>query len=454
MAKFQSLKGFRDFYPEDFAKRAFVTDTWRRIAKSYGFEEYDAPPLESLDLYRHKSGEELVSQLYSFVDKGGREVAMRPEMTPSVARMIAERWQALPKPIRWFSIPQLFRYERPQAGRLREHFQFNVDVFGDATGLAEAEILALVIDAFVAFGLKPEDVQIRISDRRVLNTLLRNLGAREEQFPAVYSVLDKYQREERSAALKRLLEAGLSDEFATNLFATIERYRNIKRRQEFIAEFGESNQFTVMHHYLEGLVADHNKWLTFDLTIVRGLGYYTGTVFEAFDTRGEYRAICGGGRYDGLLESLGGAAAPAVGFGWGDVVLTEMLSKRGDFSIPKPRVDWFVAGGNDYLEALRTSRRLREMGFTVLTGRPNEAPKASPRGYSAAFKTSRFTWTLRDDLPAHFQDNEAGISFEHPSYELALQHLSSIRLTNNRPPTPAEVRTAFDGWRLRGSDYR
>ena len=365
MPKFQSLKGFRDFYPEEFAVRAYITDTWRAVAKSFGFQEYDAPPLESLDLYRHKSGDELVSQLYSFVDKGGREVALRPEMTPSVARMVAERWQSLPKPVRWFSIPQLFRYERPQAGRLREHFQFNADIFGDASASAEAELLALLISALQAFKLTPQDVQIRLSDRRVLNSILEKLGISSEHHAIAYSVLDKFDREDRASAANRLSHAGIEASVAQALFETVERLRNVKSNEEFEAHFGEGSPFLNMWHELIGQVHEPKSWVTFDLAIVRGLGYYTGTVFEVFDTKGKYRAICGGGRYDGLLESLGGPSAAAIGLGWGDVVLSTMLADLGRLPKPSPSVEFLVYSSSGKGMEAKRARNFRELGISA-----------------------------------------------------------------------------------------
>ena len=204
----QALPGFRDFYPADLALRAHIFRTWRAVGGRYGFEEYDGPPLEPLELYTAKSGEEIVGQLYSFIDKGGREVSLRPEMTPTLARMVAARANGLKKPIRWFSIPQLFRYERQQRGRLREHFQFNCDLIGESGHLADAEIIALAIDAVRAFGLGPEDIRVRLSDRRLLTALLDGLGVSAAQVPLVYQVLDKVRRTPEETSVTRLSGAG------------------------------------------------------------------------------------------------------------------------------------------------------------------------------------------------------------------------------------------------------
>ena len=448
MPKFQSLKGFRDFYPEDFATRSFITDTWRFVARKHGFQEYDAPPLESLELYKHKSGEELVSQLYSFVDKGGREVAMRPEMTPSVARMIAERWQSLAKPVRWFSVPQLFRYERPQAGRLREHFQFNADIFGDASPRAEAELLAMVVDAFEAFSLTFEDVQVRLSDRRVLNGVLSRLGATPQQLPTLYSVLDKFEREDRDRSRQRLRHAGISDEQVRELFDLVETFRNVKSFAGLEAVLGEGDSFLAMLHDLSALIDDPWRWITFDLTIVRGLGYYTGTVFEAFDTRGKYRAICGGGRYDGLLESLGGPPAAAIGFGWGDVVLTELLRDLGKIPDPAPTVDWIVyMDQGPTHEAYPRVKRLRKMGFKVL-GVPGPQGR-KVQSQAKASNSTEFFYVIGERTTV--VRSRTGEIVRHHSYDVFLNELEALIRTRQCIPTPDEIWTLAQSPHLRST---
>ncbi len=323
------LPGFRDFYPEQFAERAHIFDTWRRVVRRYAFQEYDGPPLEPLDLYIQKSGDEIVTQLYHFVDKGDRAVALRPEMTPTFARMVGARAQTLRKPVRWFSIPQLFRYERAQKGRLREHYQLNVDIVGEVDVLADAELLSIAIEIMRAFGLSAADVRARVSDRRLLNALLTHLDIAESVWPTVYAVLDKLERQPREVSDGKLVAAGLSSEvrqailgFATLDFPTLRTtYGSSPIVAQHIQRFGE-----YLAHATAMGVAD---WVQFDLTIVRGLAYYTGIVFELFDAVGEFRAICGGGRYDTLLAALGGVDMPALGFGLGDVVLGELLRARG-----------------------------------------------------------------------------------------------------------------------------
>lgn len=356
------LPGFRDFYPAEFAERAFIFSTWREVARRYGFVEYDGPPLESLDLYTAKSGDEIVGQLYAFTDKGGREVSLRPEMTPTVARMVAARANALRKPVRWFSLPQLFRYERQQRGRLREHFQLNVDIFGEASVAADAELLAVAIDLMGEFRLTSEDVRARVSDRRLLHALVTAAGVGEEQVPAVFAVIDKVERQTRAATLDRLAEAGLSRAAAEAVLETVGRSDLAAIGRDF-ASFPDVAQrvdeLTRYFGHLENLGVGH--WATLDLRIVRGLAYYTGIVFELFDARGEFRAICGGGRYDDLLQGLSGSDLAAVGFGMGDVVLGELLKARALMPAAGSRLDYWVAAADPSLlpTVLSVAARLR-----------------------------------------------------------------------------------------------
>ena len=370
-----ALPGFRDFYPDEFAQRAHIFKAWREVARRYAFVEYDGPPLEPLELYTKKSGEEITRQLYAFTDKGGREVALRPEMTPTFARMVSERVNALRKPVRWFSIPQLFRYERSQRGRLREHFQLNVDIVGEASELADAELLAFAIDVMRELGLKAGDVKARVSDRGLLIAMLDQKGVQPGARGAVFETLDKSGREEvHNAGNLRLQEAGLSTEQLDFVISwlmsenTLESISDEFAQSEIVAP--HIQRLTSYFGHLNSLgVSD--EWVVPDLSIVRGLAYYTGTVFELFDTNRDLRAICGGGRYDNLLEAIGGVDLPALGFGMGDVVLGELLKERG--LMPRGAAygaDLFIVGGNGALDhpiadALRLVRVLRGAGLSV-----------------------------------------------------------------------------------------
>jgi histidyl-tRNA synthetase len=357
-----ALPGFRDFYPEQFAERAYVTKVWRQVAHRYAFVEYDGPPLEPLDLYTKKSGDEIVGQLYNFKDKGDRDVSLRPEMTPTLARMVAAKANALRKPVRWFSVPQLFRYERQQRGRLREHFQLNVDIIGEADVSADAELLAVAIDIMREFGLTPHDVRARVSDRRLLRSLLQTLGATDAQLPAIFGVIDKIHRQPKNITEEKLVAAGLDPNGAGKVIEVA----SIADLDTIAKQFPQVD-LVELRRYMDRLEQlGVRDWVSLDLSIVRGLAYYTGIVFELFDAKGELRAICGGGRYDTLLESLGGVDLPALGFGMGDVVLTELLRDRG-LNVTVDAPDFWVAAAMDSDEpnVVRTATALRRLGASV-----------------------------------------------------------------------------------------
>jgi len=365
-----ALPGFRDFYPDDLALRNHIFAIWRSIARRYGFEEYDGPPLEALELYTEKSGAEIVQQLYTFSDKGDRAVALRPEMTPTLARMVGARAQALKKPIRWFSIPQLFRYERQQRGRLREHFQLNMDLLGEASPLADAELIAAAIDILRAFGFGPGDVTVRMSDRRVVGALLVGAGVREGQLPIAYAAIDRSEREPRDVISARLREAGVAPAVAEAVIrvAGLEGLPAVTQALEqcHAAAAGEPLREAVGALTAMGLA----EFVAIDLRIVRGLAYYTGIVFEAFDRGKALRAICGGGRYDGLLKALGGIDLPALGFGMGDVVLGDLLRERkGSFEAPALLDAFLIAvSGDDVAPVLSLAHELRDRGVAVEYG--------------------------------------------------------------------------------------
>ncbi len=367
-----ALPGFRDFYPAECAEREHVFRAMRTVARRHAFVEYDGPPLEALELYTKKSGDEIVGQLYNFEDKGGRAVALRPEMTPSFARMVAARANALRKPLRWFSIPQLFRYERQQKGRLREHFQLNVDIVGEPGEVADAELMAVAVDVMRELRLTPADVRVRVSDRRLLFAALETLGLDASQRGVALGVIDKISRQPREVSAEKLVGAGVAA-------ATVDRLLDLvatKSVDAFVetAGGGPGVQFAAAPlrramEYLGALGA--LDWIDFDPTIVRGLAYYTGIVFELFDSQGEFRAICGGGRYDDLLNTLGGVDLPALGFGMGDVVLSELVRARG--LMPEGATvgaDFYIVGGpgaaaRPFTDALRLANRLRRGGFAV-----------------------------------------------------------------------------------------
>jgi histidyl-tRNA synthetase len=339
-----ALPGFRDFYPDDCAFRNAIFAKWRDVAHRYGFVEYDGPPLEPLDLFTKKSGDEIAGQLYHFKDKGDRDVALRPEMTPTLARLVTARHKDFKKPLKWFSIPQVFRYERQQKGRLREHYQFNCDIIGEASLEADVELIALAIDTLRAFGLTEKDFVVRLSDRQFWTDFMDAKGIPEDQRYAFIQAIDKSEREDRAKTAEKL--GPVADE----VFALLED-----------AAKGRSERLDTVEAGLRARgLGDYVKR---DYTVVRGLAYYTGVVFELFDRSGEFRAIAGGGRYDTLLKNLGGVDLPALGFGLGDVVLGEILKKTAFSSQYMPVRFFVVVADENYREkAMQLVQELRQLG--------------------------------------------------------------------------------------------
>lgn len=362
---FEPPRGMRDFYPEDLAVRNAIFQAWSQAARSFGFAQYDACVVESLDLLKRKGGEEIVEQLYAFRDKSDRELALRAEMTPTLARLIAARQGQLIFPLKWFAIAQCFRYERMSRGRKREHYQWNLDIVGAAALTAEAEVLACALDALERLGLGAADVRVHLSSRALLGDLLTAAGVPAACHPATFLALDKRGKLDDDAIRALLKDSGVDsagidaifrvaglqslEDAAGLLQGTPPSWLAIKELLARLAEYG---------------VADR---VCFDLGVVRGLGYYTGMVFEAFDIEKKFRAIFGGGRYDRLLEDVGGGALPAVGLGFGDVVIAELLADKG--KLARLREPFDVAVG--YMEeAQRTAavgigRRLRRDGQQV-----------------------------------------------------------------------------------------
>jgi histidyl-tRNA synthetase len=405
----ERLPGFRDFYPEPLPHndvwsadaRQYIFDKWRATARRYGFREYDGPPLEPLELFTTKSGEEIVGQLYNFVDKGERSVSLRPEMTPTLARMIAAHERNYKKPIKWFALPQLFRYERQQKGRLREHFQFNADIIGESDPAADAELIALLIDTLRAFGLTEQDFAIRLSSRNAWHDFFKYGGGDMSQEYAFYQIIDKLEREAPEHSNQKLIALDFSLE-AINAF--IEKGVPTNELQSIL------DNLTV-----RGL----GGFVKIDYRIIRGLAYYTGVVFEAFDARTEFRAIAGGGRYDNLVKLISGGKVnlPALGFGMGDVVLVEILKARGLLPKFDANVDVFVLIEDETLRApsLKLIQDLRAAGLAVeysLT--PAKSDKQFKRAqefnaaYTAKVESESYVrirnLNSRDEIVAGFSD--------------------------------------------------
>ncbi len=355
----ERLPGFRDFYPEPLPHqdvwsadaRQHIFDQWRTTARRYGFREYDGPPLEPLELFTTKSGEEIVGQLFDFEDKGKRHIALRPEMTPTLARMVAAHERNYKKPIKWFAIPQLFRYEKQQKGRLREHFQFNADLIGETDPAADAELIALLIDTLRGFGLTAEDFVIRLSSRNAWQDFFKHGGGDRAHEYEFFQIIDKLERTPPEEAEKRLSAMGFT--------------------LAGVTAFIQSGQPSAeLECILQNLAARGLKdFVKIDYQVIRGLAYYTGVVFEAFDRKGEFRAIAGGGRYNNLVKLISGGKVdlPALGFGMGDVVLLELLKARGLLPKFDAPTDVYVLIEDEALRAisLKLVHDLRGAGYAV-----------------------------------------------------------------------------------------
>ena len=359
-------KGTRDFYPEDMRLRTWLFDSWRNVARTYGFSEYDAPVLESEALYVRKAGEEVTEQLYNFIDKGNRTVALRPEMTPSLARMVLAKGGGLPLPLKWFSIPQCWRYERMTRGRRREHYQWNMDIWGVSGEEAEAELISAMVYFFSSVGLTSSDVGIKVNSRLVIGEILTELGIPPEKFAATCVLIDKLEKVPLDSIQGDLEELGLDRSVVEKLLDVLTR----KSIDELKATLGdESAAVQQLTNFMALCKAyEIEDWIVFDASVVRGLAYYTGIVFEAFDRKGELRAIAGGGRYDKLLEVFGGDPTPAAGFGFGDAVIVELLKERNvlpSFATSDTDTVIFAMSKDFYPAAIQASTILRKAGQAV-----------------------------------------------------------------------------------------
>ena len=375
----QGVRGTRDFYPGEMRLRNWLFDNFDDAALLHGFEEYDAPVLEHEELYTRKQGEEITQQLYNFQDKGDRKVALRPEMTPSLARMVMSRAGALPMPIKWYSIPQCWRYERTQRGRGREHYQWNVDIWGTNEISADAELISVLVTFFEGVGLTEEDLVIRMSSRKVLEEVLGSLGIVGDMFAQTCIIVDKMDKLPADVVSEQLSALGIED----NAIKTIQSTLGIKDMDSLRSMLGEESpaviELTSLFSALEAYGI--SEWIEFDASIVRGLAYYTGPVFEAHDRAGELRAICGGGRYDKLLSTLGGKDLPATGFGFGDMVIMELLAEKG--LVPE------LTSGNDDV-VISLSPELRNAAMHVAS-----SLRARGRSVDLVLENKRLKWAFK-----------------------------------------------------------
>ncbi|MGC8505733.1 MAG: histidine--tRNA ligase [Thermoplasmata archaeon] len=361
----ERLRGFRDIYPEEMINREKIFRTAEDMSLRFGYEKIDFPSLESMDLYRLKSGEELVGQTFSFRDRGGREVTLIPEATPSVVRMLTSR-KEIPRPVRWFSFGKYWRYEEPQSGRLREFYQYNADLFGVDTPEADSEIIGLAASILDAYGFAGEYV-IKINSRKIMNALISGIGAGDPL--QVMNIIDRSSKAGSEVAVESMVEAGIGKNEARKIMDTVMNARSV----DDITQISGNDQDTRaeldrIRKTMELVRSYTDAEIRFDLSVVRGLAYYTGIVFEAFDRRGELRAILGGGRYDSLAESLSGISIPAVGFGMGDVVVELLLKRTGKWEQKSQGISVFVCNpsGEFPAEASGIASRLRKIGTRVI----------------------------------------------------------------------------------------
>jgi histidyl-tRNA synthetase len=410
----QTLPGFRDFLPEDCAKRNYIFARWREVARRYGFAAWEGPVLEATELYKKKSGAEIVDQLFNFTDKGEREVSLRPELTPTLARVVAAHEREFKKPLKWFSIGQFFRYERQQRGRLREHFQLNCDIIGESDLAADIELVALCIDVLRAFGLTEKDFVVRISDREFWTDFLRERDVPVDRWDEYLQAIDKFGREPREKTAEKL------GNLADPVFATLK-------------SGGKSERLGKVVDGLSGRgLAD---FVAIDIAVVRGLAYYTGIVFEVFDRAGKFRAIAGGGRYDNLIAQLsdGAVSMPALGFAMGDVVLGELIDE-----IPRARevmqkaitsdrkIDVYVVIAKEErrADALAQIQQLRDRGYRV--DYPLTSEKVGKQFQTAEQLGARVAVLFGDEWPQLKIKNMATAEQELAQHDHLLAHLQAL----------------------------
>jgi histidyl-tRNA synthetase len=363
------VKGTRDFYPQDMAVRNWIIDGWKSVSLRNGFDEYDGPIFEYLQMFQIKSGDEIVEQLFSLKDRGDRDLALRPEITPTLARMVNQKISSLPLPVKWFSVPRCFRAERPQKGRLREFFQWNVDIIGVEDTLADAEVIFCALDYLREVGLTPRDIVVKISSRNLMAAVLKKMGVSEKHLDSLYPVLDKKDKvplgEFKQMLNKKVPDAKIAGRVQD--FMEIKAISNIGKIIEPNDEINQAvDKLVVLFDWLNQMgVAGYCQ---FDPGVVRGLAYYTGLVYEIYDKAGLLRAIGGGGRYDDLLKQFGGPAIPATGFGIGDCVLAVLLEEKGLLKAALQELDYFIACVQPELsnrDAVKLVTQLRTKGFAA-----------------------------------------------------------------------------------------
>ena len=369
--KIPAVKGTRDFYPAIMAVRNYLIDGWKASAMRNGFSEYDGPIFEYLKMYQIKSGDEIVDQLFSLHDRGGRDLAVRPEITPTLARMVNQQINALPRPIKWFSVPRLCRAERPQKGRLREFFQWNIDIMGVEDVLADAEVIFCALDYLQSTGLGADDIVVRISSRKMLAEMLKAIGIAEDKLDPLYALLDKKSKLQPEAFAELLAQLVDNTEHRAGITALMDA-QDLDQITKIVTMTDTAqdavNELNRLFAILKTMQV--SEFCTFDISIVRGLAYYTGVVFEIYDRKCQLRALGGGGRYDNLLKQFGGPQVTGTGLGMGDCVLGILLEEKGllQKNLPKREVDYFIACADRdrFDDVIRIAAILRSQGFSAL----------------------------------------------------------------------------------------
>ena len=376
MAKYAAPRGMRDFYPEEYRVHDAIFNYWRKASKIHGFEFYDSPVVETLELLERKSGEEISEQIYTFEDKSNRRLALRPELTPSLARMIISRQRALSFPVKWAAIGQCFRYERMTRGRKREHYQWNLDIIGEESVMAEAEVLSTATDAIKSMGLTSNDVKVHIGSRSVLGELFEASGIDKKHFDACFLVIDKRGKISDEQMIELLKKEGVPQADIDRIF----KLMSIQSLEQVVEELGPDNWSVNEIKELFAIAENMGfaDYLVFDISIIRGLAYYTGIVFEAFDVNRKLRAVFGGGRYNNLLSKLGGDVMPCVGLGFGDVVISELLEELNKTPGKESDIDYSVGfmDSDSQKFALQIASKLRENNYNCDLSLKPEKPKA------------------------------------------------------------------------------
>jgi histidyl-tRNA synthetase len=411
---FQAVKGTRDFYPDAMRLRNWITDAWRRVSLRNGFEEYDSPIFEYLDLFTAKSGPEIADQLFSFTDRGGRNLAIRPEMTPSLARMVNAKINSLPRPVKWFAVGRACRAENPQKGRLREFFQWNIDIIGEDSPVADAECIFVAVDLLREIGLTPREAVVRVGSRQVLVAALRAAGVEPGKMDDALTILDRRPKL-TDEQFRKLLQAGGLTEAQMQAASRLQVCRTLEEAQAATAGVeglqGALGELRRLWQYLDAFGVA--PWCRLDLGIVRALAYYTGIVWEVFDAANSLRAVAGGGRYDDLLEVLGGPKVGGTGFGMGDVVLGILLEEKGKLpaDLRSQRLDFFVVDAQEGQpnKVLEVAAALRGRGLSADFSYKRQSigkqlKEANRRGAARAAIVKKDTVTVKDLASGSQQD--------------------------------------------------